>query len=69
MDTKLYVFLLTLIFGAPPGRHPRRPQIENQKSGSDRQWGLVSCIIMSSFVAIHPDPSRIEKVFSNMSQQ
>ena len=53
IDTKLDVFLRTSILGRPPGGHPRRPQIENQKSGSERRWGLVSSIIMSSFVAIH----------------
>ena len=25
-----------------PGGHPRGPQIENRKSGSERRWGLMS---------------------------
>ena len=53
IDTKLDVFLRTSILGRPPGGHPRRPQIENQKLGSERRWGLVSSIIMSSFIPIH----------------
>ena len=53
IDTKLDAFLWTSILGGPYGGHPRRPQDENQKSGSERRWGLPSSIITSSFVAIH----------------